>query len=48
MNNAAAAAHIRTSSQPALNTKLSHISHYFSANEVHLMSAALSEAAARL
>lgn len=47
MNNATAA-HIRTSSQAALNTNLYHISHYFSANEVHLMCVALSEAAARL
>lgn len=47
MNNATAA-RIRTSLQAALSTKLSHNSHYFNANEVHLISAALSEAAGDL
>lgn len=47
MNNATAA-HIRTSLPAALNTKLNRISHYFDANEVHLISVALSESAGGL
>ena len=44
MNNATAA-RIRTSLQAALNAELNRISECFSANEVHLMSVALSGAA---